>query len=271
MSTLSQGSSKTDHDIALRPRGYSALQSPLIARIAVIAAFIVLWEVGARLYNDPEFLATAYQTAIAIVDLLQNSNIWKAIGYMVAALVTGFALALITGASLGMLIGLNRTAYLTFFPIIVLLYAIPQVTLLPLFVLTFGIGIKVKIIYGLTHGFFPIIVCVIAGTQNINPVHLIAAKSMGATRFQIYRRIVFPFVVPSLFNGMRLGMSAVLIGVILAELYASQKGIGYYTRHYSDTFSPDKLFALVILISVTGITLNEFLRRAETYFSRWRE
>lgn len=271
MAILSQTSPKNDSESARPPRIFTALHSPLIARIAVIVAFVVFWEIGARLYNDAEFLATASQTAVAVVDLLQNFNIWIAIGYMVMALVAGFVLALATAASLGMLIGLNRTAYLTFFPIIVLLYAIPQVTLLPLFVLTFGIGIKVKIIYGLTHGFFPIIVCVIAGTQNINPVLLTAAKSMGATKLQIYRRIVFPFIVPSLFTGMRLGMSAVLIGVILAELYASQKGIGYYTRHYSDTFAPDKLFALVFLISVAGITLNEVLRRAETYFSRWRE
>lgn len=270
MSVFSQTSRKIGNHNAAGSRGYAVLQSPLVARLVVIAAFIAFWEIGARYYNDPDFLATPSQTAIAVVDLLQNANIWTAIGYMVVALVAGFALALVAGAGIGMLVGINRTTYLTFFPIIVLLYAIPQVTLLPLFVLTFGIGIKVKIIYGLTHGFFPIIVCVIAGTQNINPVLLTAAKSMGATRFQIYRRIVFPFIVPNLFTGMRLGMSAVLIGVILAELYASQKGIGYYTRHYSDTFAPDKLFALVLLISVAGITLNEMLRRVETYYSRWR-
>ncbi len=270
MSGFSQAPAATGDSDAAAMRGLAMLQSPLVARLAVIAIFIAIWEVGARSYDDPEFLATPTATAFAVVHLLQNANIWNAIGYMFVSLISGFAIALVAGAGLGMLVGLNRTTYLTFFPIIVLLYAIPQVTLLPLFVLTFGIGIEVKIIYGLTHGFFPIIVCVIAGAQNINPVLLRAAQSMGATRFQIYRRIVFPFIVPSLFTGMRLGMSAVLIGVILAELYASQKGIGYYTRHYSDTFEPQNLFALVLLVSVTGITLNELLRRAETHFSRWR-
>jgi NitT/TauT family transport system permease protein len=255
--------------IVPRP-GKTGLWSPVSARLCVIAAFIVFWEIGARLYNDPEFIATASETAVGLIHLLQNPNIWNALGYMVTALVAGFVLALLAGASFGMLIGLNRTLYLTFFPIIVLLYAIPQVTLLPLFVLTFGVGMEVKIIYGLTHGFFPIIVCVIAGTQNINPVLLASARSMGATKSQIYRRIVFPFIIPSLFTGMRLSMSAVLIGVILAELYASQRGVGYYTRHYSETFEPHNLFALVILVSVAGIALNEALRRVEMHFSRWR-
>lgn len=245
-------------------------KTPAKARLAVIATGLVVWEIGAHLYGDADFLPTASRTALAVVELLQRPTIWSALGYMAGALLVGFAIAMVFGTVLGMIIGRNRTAYLTFFPIIVLLYTIPQVTLLPLFVLAFGVGTEVKIVYGLTHGFFPIVVCVIAGAQNINPVLLTAAHSMGASRRQIFQRIVFPFIVPSLFTGMRLGMSAVLIGVILAELYASQRGVGYYIRHYSETFESHNLFALVLLVSVTGIVMNEILRRAERHFSRWR-
>lgn len=251
--------------------GASWYRTPLIARLGVIFAFILFWEFGARLYDDQDFLAPATQTAVSLIALVQDTKVLAALGYMIFALVAGFSMALLSGAMLGMLIGVNRLSYLTFFPIIVLIYAIPQVTLLPLFVLTFGIGTAVKIVYGFTHGFFPIIVCVIAGTQNINPVLMTAARSMGASRGQIFRRIVFPFVIPSLFTGMRLGMSATLIGVILAELYASQGGIGYYTRHYSETFEPQNLFALVILIAAAAIILNEVLRKAEDHFSKWRQ
>lgn len=246
-------------------------RSPLVARLGVILIFILIWEFGARLYDDQDFLATATQTAASLIPLIQDPKVLSALGYMIVALISGFSMALLSGGILGMLIGVNKLSYRTFFPIIVLIYAIPQVTLLPLFVLTFGIGTAVKIVYGFTHGFFPIIVCVIAGTQNINPVLMTAARSMGASRGQIFRRIVFPFVIPSLFTGMRLGMSATLIGVILAELYASQGGIGYYTRHYSDSFEPQNLFALVILIAAAAIILNEILRKAETHFSRWRQ
>ena len=244
--------------------------TPLRARLLVIALFICFWEVGAHLYNDPEFLAPASSTFVAMFQLLGDISVLKALGAMIVALVAGFTMAMLAGAMLGMIVGLNRLTYLTFFPIILLVYAIPQVTLLPLFVLNFGIGMSVKIVYGFTHGFFPIIVCVIAGTQNINPVLLKSAHSMGASTFQIYRRIVFPFMIPSLFTGMRLGMSATLVGVILAELYSSQQGVGFYTRQFSDTFEPAKLFALVLLISVVAITINEIMRRAENHFSRWR-
>lgn len=249
----------------------SLFLTPGRARVAVIVAALMFWELAARIYNDPDFFPPMTRTAVALVELLQRPTIWNVLGVIAASLLVGFVIALVAGTVLGMMIGRNRTAYLTFYPIVVLLYAIPQVTLLPLFVLAFGVGIEVKIVYGLTHGFFPIIVCVIAGTQNINPVLLSAARTMGASRRQILRRIVFPYIVPSLFTGMRLGVSAVLIGVILAELYASQRGVGYYIRHYSETFESQYLFALVALVSALGICLNELLRRAETHFSRWRQ
>ena len=145
-----------------------------------------------------------------------------------------------------------------------------MITVLPLFVLMFGIGPAVKVVFGFTHGFFPIVVNVIAGTQNINRVYLDGARSMGASRAQIYRRVVFPHLVPSLFTGMRLGMTATLLGVILAELYATQKGIGYFTELYSESFEPANLFALVAMIAAAAICLNEILRRAELRFGRWR-
>lgn len=231
----------------------------------MILVFVLLWEVGAHLYDDPDFLAPASLTAVSFVELIQDPGVIAALGRLIVALVAAFSMAVFSGALLGMQIGVNKLTHRVFFPIIVLIYIVPQVTFLPLFVLMFGIGMAGKIAFGFTHGFFPIIVCVITGTQNINPVLLTSARSMGASERQIYRRIIFPFMIPSLFTGMRLAMSSTLVGVILAELFVSQNGIGYYTQHYSDTFEPHNLFALVILISAASIFLNEMLRKAETH------
>ena len=117
---------------------------------------------------------------------------------------------------------------------------------------------------------FPMIVTVVAGVQNVDPVLLKAARSMGANRRQILRWVVFPNLVPSFFTGMRLGMTAVLLGVLLAELYVSIAGVGYYTVQYTQSFRPAKLFALVSVLAAMAIFLNEVVRRAENHFSRWR-
>ena len=93
---------------------------------------------------------------------------------------------------------------------------------------------------------------------------------MGAISAQIYRHIVFPHLVPSLFTVMRLGMTTTLLGIILAEPYATRKGFGYYPPFYAESFEPQNSFALVAMIAAAAIILNEFLRRTETYFGRWR-
>jgi NitT/TauT family transport system permease protein len=155
-------------------------------------------------------------------------------------------------------------------PIILLLYGTPQVTILPLFILYFGIGPASKIAFGVSHGIFPIIVTVAAGVQNIKPILMVAARSMGADRWQIFRWVIFPHMIPSFFAGMRLGMTGVLLGVLLAELYVSAAGIGYFTTLFTQNFDPTKLLGLISVLAAMAIALNELIRRAEVHFARWR-
>jgi ABC-type nitrate/sulfonate/bicarbonate transport system permease component len=250
--------------------GESWLRSPTATRLGVIVLIVLFWEFGARAYNDADFMAPATQSFVSLIEIVQDPEVLTAIYDMFWQLALAFVMALFSGLLLGMAVGISRPTYRTFFPIILMVYAFPQITVLPLLVLLFGIGPAIKVVFGFTHGFFPIIVNVIAGAQNIDPALLTAAKSMGATRAQIYRRIVFPHLVPSLFTGMRLGMTATLLGIILAELYATRKGIGYFTSFYAESFEPQNLFALVAMIAAAAIILNELLRRAETHFGRWR-
>src|SRR5207237_8602922 len=141
----------------------------------------------------------------------------------------------------------------SFMPIILLLYGTPQVTILPLFILYFGIGPASKIAFGVSHGFFPIIVTIVAGVQNIKPILLTSARSMGASRWQILRHIIFPHMIPSFFAGMRLGMTGVLLGVLLAELYVSTAGIGYFTALFTQSFDPTPLFGPIAMLPAIAI------------------
>jgi ABC-type nitrate/sulfonate/bicarbonate transport system permease component len=156
------------------------------------------------------------------------------------------------------------------FPIILLLYAIPQVVLLPLFTLGFGIGPAAKIAFGFSHGIFPVIVNVVAGMRNVNPLYLRAARAMGARQSEIVRDVVFPHMVPSFFTGLRLAMTMTLLGVILAELYVSTMGVGYFTKLFAETFDPAPLFALIGILAVMAIALNEIVRVVERRFTRWK-
>ena len=185
-------------------------------------------------------------------------------------LAVAFAISVVIGLAVGLAVGLSRFSNRSFMPIILLLYGTPQITILPLFILYFGIGPASKIAFGVSHGIFPIIVTIAAGVQNIKPILMTAAHSMGASRWQIFRWVIFPHMIPTFFAGMRLGMTGVLLGVLLAELYVSTAGIGYFTTMFTQSFDPTKLLGLISVLAAMAIVLNEIVRRAEVHFGRWR-
>ena len=135
----------------------------------------------------------------------------------------------------------------------------------------FGIGPEAKIAFGVSQGIFPVIVSTVAGVANLPSSLVTAARSMGASRLQVLQTVVLPHMVPCFFTGMRLGMTAVLLGVLIAELYVSTAGLGYYTRHFAQSFSPPNLFALIAVLAAIAVTLNELCRIAERRFSRWHQ
>ena len=128
------------------------------------------------------------------------------------------SLSIVFGFLIGVGIGATNLSRKALYPIILLLYAIPQVSLMPLVVLIFGLGPAAKIFFGFSHGIFPIIVNVVAGMRNVNQLYMRAASSMGASKVEVVRHVLFPNMAPAFFVGLRLAMTLTLLGVILAEI-----------------------------------------------------
>jgi ABC-type nitrate/sulfonate/bicarbonate transport system permease component len=245
------------------------LRTPLIARIGVIVILLCLWEIAARWLIDPMFLSPPSRVFTSLQTVFETRGVPAALRVTFWELGIAFVLSVAIGLAIGLAVGLAPFARKSFMPIILLLYGTPQITILPLFILYFGIGPASKIAFGISHGFFPIIVTVVAGVQNIKPILLTSARSMGASRWQILRYVVFPHMIPSFFAGMRLAMTGVLLGVLLAELYVSTAGIGYFTTLFTQTFDPTRLLGLIAVLAAMAIVLNEIVRRAELHFGRW--
>ena len=239
-------------------------------RLVVIAALFVLWEIAARYWVDPMFLSPPSRVIGSLQAVLYTRGVPGALQITFWELAVAFAMSVVIGLVVGLGVGLSGFSRRTFMPIILLLYGTPQVTILPLFILYFGIGPASKIAFGVSHGIFPIIVTIVAGVQNMKPILMTSARSMGASRWQIFRWVIFPHMIPSFFAGMRLGMTGVLLGVLLAELYVSTAGIGYFTTLFTQNFDPTKLLGLISMLAAMAIVLNEVVRRAEVHFGRWR-
>jgi len=240
-----------------------------VARLAAVVAALLFWEVAARYRVDPQFLSPPSRIVLAMPSLFETPGVPAALWTAFWEFGVAFVIAVAIGLPVGLAIGLSQSRQ-SFMPIVLLLYGMPQIVILPLLVLWLGIGPLSKITFGASHGVFPISIAVVAGVQNIQPILMVAAQSMGARRWQIFRWVIFPHMIPSFFAGMRLGMAGVLLGVLLAELYVSAAGIGYFTLMFTQSFDPSRLLGLIAVLAVMAIALNVVLRRAELHFARWR-
>ena len=246
------------------------LRHPGVVRLGVVLLILIVWEIAARFVVDPLFIAPPSRVIASLGAVWNTAGVPAALRLTLFELAVAFSISTVIGLVVGLAVGLRPFARRSVMPIILLLYGLPQITILPIFILLFGIGPLSKIAFGITHGTFAIIIAIVAGVQNLKPILLVSARSMGASRWQILRWVIFPHMIPSFFAGMRLGMTGVLLGVLLAELYVSTAGIGHFTTMFTENFDPTKLFGLVAMLAAMAIALNEIVRRAETRFSRWR-
>jgi NitT/TauT family transport system permease protein len=138
---------------------------------------------------------------------------------------------------IGILVGLSNLGRRSVYPVVLLLYGIPQAIMLPLFVLIFGIGPAVKIAFGFSHGIFPVIVNTLAGMRNVNRLMVTGATAMGATRVQQVRYVIFPHMVATVFAGLRLAMTLTLLGVVLAEIFVAGRHRILHARLFRDVQS----------------------------------
>jgi len=242
------------------------------ARLVLIAILIAAWEIYGRAFANSSYFAPPSQVLLVLwPKVLGDPRVRFAVELALLEVVAAFVLSIVAGVVIGVLIGLTDLGRRAFYPLILLLYAIPQVIMIPLFMLGFGIGPAGKIAFGFSHGIFPIIVNTVAGMRNVNPALVRGTEALGASRIAVIRYVILPHMVTTLFASMRLAMTMTLLGVILAELFVSTAGIGYFTQLFAESFSPAPLFALIGTLAVMAIILNELVRLAETRFTRWKD
>lgn len=238
---------------------------------ALVAAFVVVWEVLARAADLGSLLPPPSHVLAALPVLYADSALDAALLATLLELATAFLLSLLGGFAIGYLLSLSRRVERIGLPILLLAYAIPQVTLLPLFMLWFGLGPACKIAFGVSHGVFPVMLATLAGLRQAKPHYARWAESLGASRWQRLRRVALPQAVPSVCTGMRLAMSMCLLGVLLAEIYVSSLGIGLYVRLFTDSLQGEKLFGLIFSLAVLAILLNALVRMAERRTAGWQQ
>ena len=148
--------------------------------------------------------------------------------------------------------------------------ATPRVALLPLVIIWLGIGILSKVGIIFLGAVFPMLINARDGVKT-TPLNLInAARSFGASEWQVFKSVVFPSTLPFLLTGLRIAVGRALVGVLVGELYAATAGIGFMITVAGATFQTDKVFVGVLIFAISGIVLTEILDRIEHRFDKWR-
>ncbi|MPZ70724.1 MAG: ABC transporter permease subunit [Actinobacteria bacterium] len=183
----------------------------------------------------------------------------------------GYIAALVLGVSLGIIIGWYRRLSYLFEPLINFLYAIPRIALLPIIVLWLGLTVYAKIAVVFLGAFITILLNTHAGVQRVEPKLLAVAQTYGASQRRIFTSVVLPGSVPFILAGLRLGAGRALIGVVIAELYAANAGLGYMIVVASNNLQVDRVLFGTFLFIALGMVTTEILRRIEKRFAVWRQ
>lgn len=239
------------------------------AFVGVLVVFF-LWEIGARLLNNKLVLVPLTDIWAAFVKLLRNGELWKHTVVSLQEFAAGFAIAAVVGILLGLLLATNARIRDYLAPWVAFLYAVPLVAIAPLFIVAFGIGILSKIVVIFLVAVFIILVNTEVGVLSTDPHLIEAARSFGATKVQIFRKVMLPAALPFIVAGLRLGMARALVGVVVAELFGAKAGLGFLILSSSQVFDTASLFVGVLELAIAGYAGVLLLQFAERKMAPWR-
>jgi sulfonate transport system permease protein len=236
---------------------------------ASVAMFLVAWEVAPRLgLVDPFFTSRPSQVIAAAVEVVRSGTLLQDVVVSLSEFAIGLALAVAVGVPLGLLLGTFETMRHLLDPPIMALYATPQLALLPIFVLWLGIGMSSKVAVVFLGASIPIIVNSMAGVRHVERSLVVAARSFCATRLDVFARVILPASLPAVMIGVRLGLSRGVLGVVVAEMYVSQDGVGNQIMRLGSAFRVDRLLVYVLLVSTFGLAATSLVRRIEERIGR---
>jgi len=183
----------------------------------------------------------------------------------------GFGLAVLLGIPTALLIFYSRVFERAVYPLLIAEQAVPKVALAPLVVLYLGYGWAPKIFLAFLIGYFPIVVSTVVGLQALDPAMVSLVRSMGASGWQTFVKIRLPAALPNVFGGLKLAIGLAVIGAVIGEYVAAEKGLGYLQLQANSQFDTTLNFASVVMISGLGVLLFSLVRIAERLFVFRRE
>jgi len=234
-----------------------------IGAVAIFLVLLLIWQ-ALHTIGGEIVLASPAETALKLYSMLGDGSFWENVAWTSYAFVLGLVIAAVGGVSLGLALGVSRLSSAVAGPILINLYSIPKVTLYPLVLLCFGLGISAKVAFGVMHGMIPMTIFTMNAIRQMKPVYLRSARVLRLTPLQTAWTVVLPAILPEVLSGIRLGFSLTLLGVLIGEMFASSHGLGFLITSAMNVGDTETIMAIAVLLAAFALTSNAIL----VFFSR---
>jgi putative hydroxymethylpyrimidine transport system permease protein len=248
-----------------RLAGYGAQYGP---SIALVIAGIVVWEVVIRLLDVPTYLWPAPSVIIETIGA-EAQLLREALVVTLTEVVIGFAIAIVSGLLVGIMLHLSATLRRAVYPILIASQSIPTVVLAPVLVILLGYNIGPKLAIIALFTFFPIVVNTVDGLGSVDRDYIRMMMTLDASRASIFRRVEFPAALPLIFSGIRIGATYAAIGAVFGEWAGSDAGLGYEMLQAQGRLDTPQVFAAVVLVTAIAVTLFSLVSVVERLTIPW--
>lgn len=265
LATMQAGAARDSGQLLARAWAWLLHNLPLIV---VFASLFLVWEVGVRVFGVAEFILP--RPSVILDKIVANAGLLVThTGATFVEIALGFGLSVIVGVGLATVIVHSAFLERLIVPLLVSLKTIPKVALAPILIIWFGYGLMPKVLIAFLISFFPIVISSVIGLRSAEKEMIYLVRSMGASRAQTFFKIRLPKALPSMFGGFRVAMIQAVIGAIVAEYLAAEKGLGYLQLVAQSRLDMPLLFASVVVLSLLGIALFNLVALTERLMTPW--
>jgi len=241
---------------------------------AGIITLLLLWEVLPRIITMKAgtklFFTTPSEVVGTLWRLFSTGAIWTPLGVSASGFALGLGLAIVVGLPLGVLIGRSRTLNAMLDPFITAFNATPRLVFLPLVMLWFGLGLWTKVVIVFIGALFPILINTYEGVRNADRTLINVVRSFGASEWDVARLVVVPNAMPYIIAGLRLAVGRAVLGVVVAEFFGSESGLGVMMVQAAGRYQVDVVFSGLIVFAVLSLVLTWMVQLLENRLGRWR-
>jgi ABC-type nitrate/sulfonate/bicarbonate transport system permease component len=231
---------------------------------------IAIWEIAGR-STSAAFMVPFTETVVRLWQLIRSGEFITQFLDSAQLFLTGFVLALVVGAPLGLLLARVRFLRIGVEPYIMILYATPMVALIPFILSMMGFGFAPKVLVVFLFAIFPVLYNTVEGARSIKPELIEVAKSYRSSEWSLWTEVMLPYTLPYIMTGVRQSIGRALVGMIAAEFFLSSTGLGQLIMTASQNFDTGGVFASVFVIGLIGVGLMRVGLKIEQHFAHWRQ